>query len=61
MLRELFGESGSDEEPWAAATRRPRERSGSPQGNRELSAEQTSAARPEKEGRGPNEADAAGQ
>ena len=39
MLRELLGESGSDEEPWAAATRRPRERSESPQGNRELSAE----------------------
>ena len=33
MLRELFSDPGSDDEPWAEATRRPRE------GNRELSAE----------------------
>ena len=39
MLRELFGEAGSDDETWAEATRRPRERSDAPQGNRELSAE----------------------
>ncbi len=39
MLRELFGDSGRDDEPWAEATRRPREHSGTPQGNRELSAE----------------------
>jgi uncharacterized membrane protein YccC len=26
MLRELFGEPRSDDEPWAQATRRPRER-----------------------------------
>ena len=36
MLRELFGDSRSDDEPWAEATRRPRE---TPQGNRELSGE----------------------
>ena len=40
MLRELFGDPRSDDEPWAEATRRPRERSGTLQGNRELSAEQ---------------------
>jgi hypothetical protein len=39
MLRELFGDRGSDDEPWAEATRRPRERSAAPQGNSELSAE----------------------
>ena len=39
MLRELFGGPGSDDEPWAEATRRPRERSETRQGNRELSAE----------------------
>jgi hypothetical protein len=39
MLRELFGDPGSDDEPWAEATRRPRERSEIPKGNRELSAE----------------------
>jgi hypothetical protein len=33
MLRELFGESRGDDEPWAEATRRPHE------GNREPSAE----------------------
>jgi hypothetical protein len=36
MLRELFGDRGSDDEPWAEATRRPRERA---QGSREPSAE----------------------
>ena len=39
MLRELFGDRGSDGEPWAEATRRPRERSETPRGNRELSPE----------------------
>ena len=39
MLRELFGDPGSDDEPWAEATRRPRERSETSQGDRELSAE----------------------
>ena len=36
MLRELFGEPGGDDEPWAEATRRPRERSG-PRGAAQLS------------------------
>ena len=40
MLRELFGDPRSDDEPWAEATRRPRERSDTPQGDREPSAEQ---------------------
>jgi hypothetical protein len=40
MLRELFGDPRSDDEPWAQATRRPRERSEIPPGNREPSAEQ---------------------
>ncbi|CCG03641.1 conserved protein of unknown function [Blastococcus saxobsidens DD2] len=39
MLRELFGDPGSDDEPWAEATRRPPERAGTPHANRELSAE----------------------
>jgi hypothetical protein len=39
MLRELFGDPRSEDEPWAEATRRPRERSDGPQGNRELSPE----------------------
>ncbi len=39
MLRELFGDQGRDDEPWAAATRRPQERSETPHGNRELSPE----------------------
>ena len=39
MLRELFGDRGSDDDPWAEATRRPRERSETPRGNRELSPE----------------------
>ena len=39
MLRELFGDPRSADEPWAEATRRPRERSETPQGNREPSAE----------------------
>ena len=39
MLRELFGSPGSDDEPWAEATRRPPEHSKTSQGNRELSAE----------------------
>ena len=40
MLRELFGGPGSDEDPWAEATRRSRERSKTPLGNREPSAEE---------------------
>ena len=40
MLRELFGDPRSDDDPWAAATRRPRESSEITQGNREPSAEQ---------------------
>ena len=41
MLRELFGDPRSDDEPWAEATRRPRERpSESAQRHREPSAEQ---------------------
>jgi hypothetical protein len=39
MLRELFGEPRSDDEPWGEATRQPRERSGISQGGREPSAE----------------------
>jgi hypothetical protein len=39
MLRELFGDPGRDDDPWAEATRRPRERSETPQGNREVSPE----------------------
>ena len=38
MLRELFGDARSGDEPWAEATRRPREHSGSSAGNREPSA-----------------------
>ncbi len=38
MLRELFGDPRRDDEPWAAATRSPRERSETSQGNREPSA-----------------------
>ena len=34
MLRELFGETRSDEEPWAEATRRPLERSATTYGSR---------------------------
>jgi hypothetical protein len=40
MLRELFGDPRSEDEPWAQATRPPRERSEIPPGNREPSAEQ---------------------
>ncbi len=40
MLRELFGGPRSDDEPWAEATRRPRERSEILQGDREPSADQ---------------------
>jgi hypothetical protein len=40
MLGELFSGSGSRGEPWAEATRRFRERSTMPQGDREPSAEQ---------------------
>jgi hypothetical protein len=40
MLRELFGGPPSDDEPWAEATRRPRERSEIPRGDRGPSAEQ---------------------
>ena len=39
VLRELFGGPWSDDEPWAEATRRPRERSEIAQGDREPSAE----------------------
>ena len=39
MLRELFGDPRSDDDPWAEATRRPRERAETPQRNREPSAE----------------------
>ncbi len=39
MLRELFGDPRSDDEPWAEATRRPQERSEILQGNGEPSAE----------------------
>jgi hypothetical protein len=39
MLRELFGNAGSDDQPWWEATRRPPERSQTPQGNREPSPE----------------------
>lgn len=38
MLRELFGDPGRDDEPWAEATRRPHDRSETAQGNREVSA-----------------------
>jgi hypothetical protein len=38
MLRELFGDSRSDDETWAEATRRPGGRSETSQGNREPSA-----------------------
>ncbi|MGY1620737.1 hypothetical protein ACI789_00925 [Geodermatophilus sp. SYSU D00965] len=37
MLRELFGDPRGDDEPWAEATRRPRERSEVLQGHREPS------------------------
>ncbi|MGY1692972.1 hypothetical protein [Geodermatophilus sp. SYSU D01105] len=40
MLRELFGGPRSDDDPWAEATRRPREGSELTQGGREPSAEQ---------------------
>ena len=40
MLRELFSGPRSDDDPWAEATRRSRERSRTPPGNREPSAEQ---------------------
>jgi hypothetical protein len=40
MLRELFGDPRSEDEPWAQATRPPRERSEIPPGTREPSAEQ---------------------
>ncbi|MCW2696354.1 MAG: hypothetical protein JWR62_1439 [Modestobacter sp.] len=39
MLGQLFGDQRSGDDPWAEATRRPRERSASSQGNRELSPE----------------------
>jgi hypothetical protein len=39
MLRELFGDSRRDDDPWAEATRRPRERSQTPHGNHEPSDE----------------------
>jgi hypothetical protein len=37
MLRELFSDPGSDDDPWAEATRRPRERSDHPPAGREPS------------------------
>ncbi len=40
MLRELFGDPRRDDEPWAAATRRPRERTEILTGDREPSAQQ---------------------
>ena len=40
MLRELFGDPRSGDEPWAEATRRPRDRTEIPQGKREPSAEE---------------------
>ncbi len=40
MLHELFGDPGSDDEPWAEATRRPGERSEIPPSDREPSPEQ---------------------
>ena len=98
MLRELFGDPRSDDDPWAEATRRPRESSEAAHGTREPSAERQRenltfalatravealedlalnvaairqrlermnppgpGARPENEGRGPDQADAAGQ
>jgi hypothetical protein len=39
MLRDLFGDSQGDEEPWAAATRRLREPFGGSRSDREPSAE----------------------
>jgi hypothetical protein len=39
MLRELFGETRSNDEPWAEATRRPLERSETTQGSLEPSPE----------------------
>ncbi len=39
MLRELFGDPGRGDDAWAETTRRPRERSGTPQEHRELSPE----------------------
>ena len=39
MLREFFSGAGSDDEPWAEATRRPPERSATPRGTSEPSAE----------------------
>ena len=39
MLRELFSDPGNENDPWAEATRRPREHPGSLPGNRELSPE----------------------
>jgi len=40
MLRELFGDPRSDDDPWAEATRRPRGHSGTSPSDREPSAEQ---------------------
>jgi hypothetical protein len=39
MLRQLFGDPQGEDEPWAAATRRPSERATAPGGGREPSAE----------------------
>ena len=38
MLRDLFSGPTAGNDPWSAATRRPRERSGTPHGDREPSA-----------------------
>ncbi len=40
MLRELFGDKRSDDDPWAEATRRPRERKETLPGHREPSADE---------------------
>jgi hypothetical protein len=40
MLRELFGDPRRADDPWAEATRRPRERTGISTGTREPSAEE---------------------
>jgi len=39
MLRQMFGEPRSEDEPWAEATRRSREHSETSKGNREPSAQ----------------------
>ena len=39
VLRELFGDMGRDDDPWAETTRRPGERPGTPEGHRRLTPE----------------------